>query len=93
MQKLSSEGIFVERQELRVPVLHQILFVYKLEKRNYPPESRQCEVKRRFTITVAESPSREYSDPCSYESNSDYKQFGEQKKSGIGAAIVGRRQS
>ena len=37
----------MKRQELRMLVLHQTLFVHKLEKRNHPPECRRCEVKRR----------------------------------------------
>ena len=37
MQKACSQEIFVKRQELRVPVLRQKLFVHKPEKRKYPP--------------------------------------------------------
>ena len=40
------------------------------------------------TRAVAESTAVECWDPCSYESNSDYKLFGEHWTSGIGAAIA-----
>ena len=41
MQEAHSEGIYLKRPELRMPVLHQKLFVYMLEKLNYPPEFRR----------------------------------------------------
>ena len=46
-QNACSQEIDAIRQELRMPLLHQRLFVPKLEKRNCQPEFRRCEVQKR----------------------------------------------
>ena len=39
------QKIFMKRPEMRMPVLHQKFLVYKLEKFNWPPETRQWEIQ------------------------------------------------
>ena len=70
----------MKRPELRLPVLHQQLFVYTLEKLNYPPKKLN---KRRNYKDSCQISTGEQSDQ-----HSKYKQFEEHKESGIDAAVT-----
>ena len=81
IQKARSQRVILKGPEVRVPVLHQKLLVYKLLTRVSTMQSQE-------TRTVVESPPGERSDQCSHESKSDYKQFDEHWTSKIGAAVA-----